>query len=110
VDNRLIGTAGVIEVGVPGGPFVRVRRDGTPGWEAIDTGGEDPHADVSIERGIADLIDALLQGREPELSARRALQATEIIFALYESSRRRGVVSLPLTTLDHPLLSMVQEA
>ncbi len=108
VDNRLIGTAGVIELGVPEGPYVRILRDGAATWEEIDTGGEGLHDDVSVERGIADLIDALLQEREPELSARRALQATEIIFALYESSRRRSVVPLPLTILDHPLLSMVQ--
>jgi predicted dehydrogenase len=110
IDNRLIGTTGVIELGVPGGPLLRLRRDGASAWEEIDTGGEDLHADVSIERGIADLIDALLQGREPELSARRALQATEIIFALYESSRRRSVVRLPLTILDHPLRCMMHEA
>ena len=60
------------------------------------------------ERAIADLIDALRTGREPELSARRALNATEIIFGIYESSRRRGRVDLPLTVQDHPLATMVE--
>jgi predicted dehydrogenase len=109
VANRLVGTAGMIEVGVPDGPSLRVRRADLAEWQVVDTGGEGLHADASIARGIADLIDALVEGREPELSARRALQATEIIFALYESSRRRGVVRLPLTSQDHPLLSLLQE-
>ena len=34
--------------------------------------------------GILDLIDALKTGREPSYPARRALQATELIFATYE--------------------------
>jgi hypothetical protein len=54
------------------------------------------------------MIDALETGREPELSARRALNSTEIIFACYESSRRRARVDLPLTIDDNPLVSMVE--
>ena len=66
-----IGSDGVIEVGVDAnGPLLRVRRKGAGDWEVIDVGGE-----------------TLQSGREPELSARRALNATEIIFACYESSR-----------------------
>jgi hypothetical protein len=41
------------------------------------------------------------------LSARYALQATELIFASYESSRRRGRVDLPLTIDDSPFLTML---
>lgn len=105
--NRLVGTEGTIEVGVPDGPLLRVwRRDGA-GWETIDTGDETLHGPGFHERGIADTVDALLHGREPELSARRALHATEIIFAIYESSRRRGRVDLPLTVSDNPLAGMV---
>jgi predicted dehydrogenase len=107
VDNRLIGTEGVIEVGVPDGPALRVRRAGSRQWEVVDTGNETLHGPGFVERAIADVIDALLSGREPELSARRALNATEIIFAIYESSRRRGRVDLPLTISDHPLVAMV---
>jgi pimeloyl-ACP methyl ester carboxylesterase len=56
---------------------------------------------------VLDLIDALKTGREPELSGHRALQATELIFATYESSRRRARVELPLDIEDSPLLSML---
>ena len=34
---------------------------------------------------VLDLIDCLESGAEPRLSARKALQATELIFATYES-------------------------
>jgi hypothetical protein len=61
-----------------------------------------------IPAAILDLVDALKTGREPQLSARKALQATELIFATYESSRRRGRVDLPLEIEDSPFLSMLE--
>jgi UDP-N-acetylglucosamine 3-dehydrogenase len=106
--NRLVGTEGVIEVGVHGGPLLRVRRRGSMDWEVVDTEGETLHGPGFYERAIAEVIDAVLAGRESELSARRALNATEIIFAIYESSRRRGRVDLPLTISDNPLAAMAQ--
>ncbi|MDE2801033.1 MAG: hypothetical protein OXI94_20410, partial [Gemmatimonadota bacterium] len=58
---------------------------------------------------VLDLVDAVKNGREPELSGRKALQATELIFATYESSRRRGRVVLPLNVDDSALLSMLED-
>lgn len=106
--NRLIGTEGVIEVGAPDGTPLRIRRKGSSSWEVIDTGGEGLHGPGYIERAIADLVESLLEGREPELSARKALNATEIIFAAYESARRRVKVNLPLDIEDNPLKSMIE--
>jgi predicted dehydrogenase len=107
--NRLIGTKGVIEVSVnPDGPTLRVQRKGSATWETIDVGSETLHGPNYIQRALADTLDALQTGREPELSARKALNATEIIFACYESSRRRGSVDLPLTISDNPLQQMVE--
>jgi UDP-N-acetylglucosamine 3-dehydrogenase len=108
VTHRLNGTDGTIEVGVHDGPLLRVRGPGSATWEVVDTGEETLHGPGFHERGIADLVEALRTGREPELSARRALNATEIIFGIYESSRRRGRVDLPLTIMDHPLAAMVE--
>jgi len=71
--------------------------------------GEGLHDEACHTRAILDLIDALKSGREPEVSARRALQATELIFATYESSRRRGRIDLPLTT-DVPLTTITATA
>jgi hypothetical protein len=61
----------------------------------------------NVVRAVLDLIDALKTGREPALSARRALQATEVMFATYESSRRRARVDLPLEIEDSPLDAMI---
>ena len=68
----------------------------------VATGGNDTWLSV------LDLIDAVKTGREPELSGRKALQATELIFATYESSRIRRKIVLPLEIEDSPLLSMIE--
>jgi predicted dehydrogenase len=102
--NRLVGTEGVIEVGVGSDGFdLDVRTDGDD-WETID--GEPPEHYVAP--AIAHIVESLDAGVEPELSARRALNATEIIFATYESARKRGRVDLPLTIDDNPLEDMVE--
>ena len=107
--NRLVGEEGIIELGPQGEglPVLRVRRYGAGGWEAVDCGREDLHGPGYIERGITDVLAALRAGGESELCARHALNATEIIFACWESSRRRGRVDLPLTIADNPLQAMV---
>jgi predicted dehydrogenase len=106
--NRLIGSEGVIEVGAPENVPLRIKRKGSSTWEVLDTQAETLHGPGYIERAIADVVDALLAKREPELSARRALNATEIIFACYESCRRRGLVTLPLDIEDNPLIEMIK--
>jgi len=108
--NRLVGTGGIIEVGVSGQrqPPLRIKRDGQTEWEAVDTRGESIHGPGFIDRAIADIIDALTTGRESQLCARRALISTEIIFASWESSRRRGRVDLPLDVDDNALNAMIE--
>jgi predicted dehydrogenase len=106
--NRLIGSEGVIEVGVQGGPEIRLRNIDTGyQWQEIDVGGR-IHGNEHVIDAIQNLADALKAGTEPELSARKALQATELIFATYESSRVRGRVDLPLEIEDSPFLSMLE--
>ena len=58
--------------------------------------------------GNARITDCLDTGHEPQLSSRKALAATELIFATYESSRR-GRVTLPLEIEDLPLLAGLEE-
>jgi predicted dehydrogenase len=103
---RLIGTAGTIEIDVKDGPTLRMWAKGESDWREIPVPdgitGDDAHV-----QGILDLLDALRTGREPELSAAKALQATELIFATYESSRKRGRVDLPLDIEDSPYLAML---
>jgi len=102
LSNRLVGSDGVIEVTL-GAPSIRVRGKGDGDWHDVQVAHEaDENLSELVGRGVLDLIDALKTGREPELSARRALRATELIFATYESSRRGGRVELPLEALESP--------
>ena len=106
--NRLIGSDGIIELGAPDVPSPRVMRKGASDWEAQDlTGVVPPGGDTTLS--VLDLIDCLKTGNEPELSGRKALQATELIFATYESSRKRERIYLPLEIEDSPLISMIEE-
>ena len=103
--NRLIGTEGVIELD-NAKPHVRVRGRGDAAWRTYETA-EGLHGDVAIARAMADVVRCLGVGAEPELSSHKAVRATEVIFATYESSRRRGRVDLPLTVDDSAFLTML---
>jgi len=82
---------------------LRVRGKGDADWRDVQVTDEaQENLSEVVGRGVLDLIDALKTGREPELSAHRALRATELIFATYESSRRGGHVELPLEPLASP--------
>ena len=100
--NRLVGSDGTIEV-LWDAPWVRVRSAGEKEWRVPEGVDESIHDPAAQPRVMADIAEALATGREPELSARRALQATEVIFATYESSRRRARVDMPLEVDDSPL-------
>jgi predicted dehydrogenase len=107
--QRLIGTEGVIEVGVRGTYNGKVRRlnGGVAGWQEVETAGAG-HFEASIAAGIADLVACLQSGHEPELSVNKAIRCTELIFATYESSRRRARIDLPLDGVDgNPLHDMI---
>ena len=101
--NRIIGTEGIIEVGRGQEAPVRLLRAGRD-WE---TPALDPQEHDDTVLSVFDLVDALDRGREPELSGARALRATELIFATYESSRARTRVRLPLEADDSALLTMI---
>ncbi|MDS0295143.1 Gfo/Idh/MocA family protein [Halogeometricum luteum] len=130
---RLLGTEGEIEVRADG--TLAYRRDGKS-WKTVDTGidgryrpqpgrvragtrlvagrvssrlAERLGSTTYTERAIAELIGALRDGEESELNGRNALAADELIFASWESSRRRGRVDLPLEAEDNALESMVEE-
>ena len=105
-EMRAVGTEGVVELRNEE-PSLRLRGKGHSKWRTPKLKGG-LHGGDAVGDGVLDLIDALETGREPELSVRRALQTTEVIFALYESSRRRGRVDLPLKKTDSAFLSMVE--
>jgi len=106
---RLHGTKGIIEIGwqPDPGPMLRYWRPGLADWQVVDTEGDTLHGPGYIDRAIAQIVGALKTGAESELCARHAMNATEIIFACYESCRRRGRVGLPLEIDDSPIASMI---
>jgi predicted dehydrogenase len=67
--------------------------------------GVDPVITAATGDAVRDLVEALETGREPLLSAERAVRGAELLFATYESSRSRRRVPLPLDRLDNALLT-----
>ena len=57
----------------------------------------------------SELIAWIEGGRESRQSARIARATTEIMMALYESARTRGLVTLPLPSTRSPLHLMIEE-
>lgn len=105
--NRIIGANGVIEIGWDQ-PVVRAWLRGQSDWVDIPVA-EGIHDNVAHERATADIVACLDHGGRPLLSSFNALRTTEVIFAAYESSRRRARVDLPLLTDDSALLTMLDE-
>lgn len=102
----VIGNEGALELQPAGGPPVRWRRWGDDDWtvpEAPEGASLAPQ-----DRCLKDVLECLATGRTCRVDASHALLATEIIFAAYESSRRRGRVDLPLEVEDNALRSMVE--
>jgi predicted dehydrogenase len=135
-EMRLVGTGGTIDVGVDGGPTLRMFTESSGGWKAVDAGGDTVHAptwskprmaalrvaetvpflpeawfrkSTFVDRAIEDVVDALATGRTPELAAENVAQSTELVFGCWEAARRRTRVEFPLDVDDNPLERMVDE-
>lgn len=104
---RLVGDGGYLEI-QPGSrtPALLLVRGSERSEPELGLGVPAPEHTVA---SVSNLVDCLASGAEPELSSHRALRATELIFATYESSRRRGRVVLPLEQQDSALLSMLAD-
>jgi len=102
---RVTGTEGFIEVFWDGNPG-QGRIYAEPGWRP-DPVAADPQEQTV--RMVRDVVDCIATGRESELSYKRALAASEVIFAFYESIRRQARIDLPLTGVsDNPLHAMIE--
>ena len=101
---RLIARRGVIEA--IGENKLRILEYGKGAWEAEEFAAD--HMPIALRGVVTNLIDTLDSGREAELSLDRALRATEVIFAVYESCRRRARIDLPLQAPDNAFVSMLE--
>ncbi|MDZ5812723.1 Gfo/Idh/MocA family oxidoreductase [Halorubrum sp. AD140] len=108
-DWRLVGSDGFMDVHLTEKLAVEVFS--THSDACVEHAFEEmvPGETSTIDLAIADVVAALAEGRPSELCAANALNATEIIFAGYESARRRGRVDLPLEVDDNALESMVDD-
>lgn len=108
--NRIIGKTGVIEV-LWEKPWVRYKQDGDAEWRFLPESAvaDGIHGDNANTLGVKDVVDALRTGRKPLCSVDNALPTTEIIFAAYESARRRGRVDLPNTTGDNAFHALLEQ-
>lgn len=112
--NRLVGTEGFVEL-LPANPSdpnqrtVRARVKDRAQW-LVPPVTETIHARENFSRSVADLVRAIDEGHESELSGRRARATTEIIVAAGESALRRGRVNLPLQIDYSPLARLAEIA
>jgi len=100
-NNRIVGTDAVIER--PNSDTFRIRRWEDGEWNDVDCTGND-----NDQRAITEVVDALEEDREPDISGKNVLPASDLVFGIRESSRRRGRVDLPLTLDEDPLAAMVE--
>jgi predicted dehydrogenase len=100
---HVIGTDGIIDVNLPGGPPIRLMSADTDGWVVPELNPCD-----SREAEMVELIDAIEGEREHISSGQVGRNGLEIVMAVFESSRTRRLVNLPLEIQENPLESMMK--
>lgn len=95
------GTEGELELAAPGGPALRFRNiDSQGGWE---------HPELPPETTpVHDMIAAIEEDREHRSSGTQGYATHELLMAIYESSRIRRRIQLPLTEMESPLTLMIE--
>jgi predicted dehydrogenase len=103
---RAIGTDGIIDIPKGDNSDVRLLRAASA-WETVDL--SDLPSGDGTTAAVIESIDCLRSGKESRLSSRKALAATELIFASYQSAYTRSRVELPLQIDGSPLMQMIEE-
>lgn len=107
-DMLLVGSNGFLEISMYNPTRVRhinYEKDEEV-YEYANSSG--PSDQYWIDNAIEEVVNSLAEGSESELSAKKALLTTEIIFAGYHSARERARIDLPLDITDNPLVSMLE--
>lgn len=107
---KAFGTEGVIEIHNTA-PYLRVRGKIDPLLLGVDDSSTEGglHGNFANALNVVDAVRSLEAGTKPLCDVSNALATTEIIFACYESARRRGRVDMPLTIEDHPLEDLINQ-
>ncbi|MBC8140700.1 MAG: Gfo/Idh/MocA family oxidoreductase [Armatimonadetes bacterium] len=107
---RVHGKNGVLEI-LWNAPWLRYKTGEIGAWQLVPDAevADGIHGDDANTAGVLDVVDALHTGRTPLCSVDNALPTTEIIFAAYESARRRGRVDMPLQTGDNAFTALLAE-
>jgi len=100
---HVIGADGIIDVNLPGGPPLRFMSADSDGWIVPELKPCD-----SREAEMVELINAIEEEREHISSGQIGRNGLEIIMAIFESSRSRCLINLPLEVQDNPLISMME--
>ncbi len=96
------GTEGEIELAVPGGPGIRMRNEQSGGgWVTPELPAE--------TNPVQDLIAAIEEEREHRSSGYQGYATLELLMAIYESSRKRRRIHLPLEEKESPLTLMIND-
>ena len=96
------GTEGEIELAAPGGPSFRYRTQETGGvWMSSELPSE--------VTPVYDMIQAIEDDREHRSSGYQGYATLELLMAIYESSRTRRRVQLPMEEMESPLTLMIED-
>ena len=96
------GTEGEIELSAPGGPALRIRNQQSDGaWVT-------PELPAEISP-VQDMIAAIDEDREHRSSGQQGYACLELLMAIYESSRKRQRIHLPLEEMESPLTLMIDD-
>jgi len=98
----LYGTEGEIELSAPSGPSIRLRNRKSSGEWVIP---EVRHESVPVE----DLVDSIANNRLHRSSGYQGRATHEVLMAIYESSRRRRRINLPMEEKESPLTLMIKD-
>ena len=95
------GTDGEIELSAPGGPAIRLRTSETKGdWVTPDL-----PAEISP---VQDMVASIDEDRPHRSDGQQGLATLELLMAIYESSRQRRRIYLPLEEPESPLTLMIE--
>ena len=84
-------TSSAIRPSLPGNKTMTVEQ------QADETSGL-RYGSYSHKRQIQDHYRAILEGRKPKISGQEGKTAVDMVLAMYESSRRRVPISIPICT------------